>query len=507
MNNFKARIKEVPSSNRKTRGSVAQGNSFTTVFKGKTREFKRTLTYEVWNEDSGRWYLAETILDNNGCWYKLEDGEYFVYLRSKNHGSADEIIDWILTDLIQPVLRNLKPTSEIPNPQTNGITQSKANSASTNKANDGFAKPFPPKLKVSQHQRRQAEKLFYESDSESDFYGFPDKQQSYAKSSLMVTKDFGPTTSKKTKESKLNHNNKNSTSNNAAAVSLNRNVISAQTKSGRTLKKPARLADSTDEVSVTHHKSPTNRTEQVVTQKKPSPKTKQTANKSPPTTNKKGSKKDDGDVERRLAEVEAKANENSRRITHEATMLKLIGDIVDKNVKAAVEPLHAAIIRQQKTIDEQKQAIEKLVMKSNRPPPFFPPKKFPPQRSGNVPSNVLFYGQKNRNNQILAPTTMEKRKYSSSDEESTENKKKSRKTELSAHQQDEKQKKNKKKKRTDIRQKKAASGNDSFHEHNSKQKAGDSEGSAQSKSGRRLTPNSRYGENNYICSDDIKDES
>lgn len=36
----------------------------------------------------------------------------------------------------------------------------------------------------------------------------------------MVTKDFEPTTSKKTKESKLNHNNKNSTSNNAAAVSL-----------------------------------------------------------------------------------------------------------------------------------------------------------------------------------------------------------------------------------------------------------------------------------------------
>ena len=89
---------------------------------------------------------------------------------------------------------------------------------------------------------------------------------------------------------------------------------------------------------------------------------------------------DDHGVERRIADVEAKANENSRRITHEATMLKMIGEVVDKKVKAAVEPLHAAIIRQQKTIDEQKQAIEKLIMKSNRPSPFFPPKKFPPQR-------------------------------------------------------------------------------------------------------------------------------
>ena len=47
-------------------------------------------------------------------------------------------------------------------------------------------------------------------------------------------------------------------------------------------------------------------------------------------------------------------------ILEKARMRRLIEDVVGEKVVAKFEPLHQAIVRQQKTIDDQKEVIEKL---------------------------------------------------------------------------------------------------------------------------------------------------
>merc|ERR1719466_199489 len=197
----------------------------------------------------------------------------------------------------------------------------------------------------------------------------------------------------------------------------------------------------------------------------------------------------------------------------DASFVKKIEELIESRVKAAVEPLQAAIRKQQKTIDEQRHTIDKLVDGEKQSARMF--MKNAKRKNSNIPSNVTFLSaKKNKSNKVEFQKKVEKRK--SYDEESAANLSKIRKIESTKNMlpENKKPKKSKYKKRTDIRRKLPPNGHVKSAELTKEQgsplvaqKFKNAERAAQSKSGRKITPNTKYGENDYLCPDDINDDN